>query len=158
MTDYQFWDLILKAVASILAVGGATAGIAKYFRSVEGTFRAPLWEKQLNLYFEVCEVAATLAAEDNLVERTLAERRFWRLYYGPLALVESPEVEQAMVEFALAIEKNPHDLKILRSLALGLAYQCRESIAKSWRTTLPELSAKAIHPTSRARSVPNSVR
>src|SRR5262245_38054832 len=48
----------------------------------------PLWDRQLALYIEATEKAATIATVANEELRTAAEARFWILYWGPLAAVE----------------------------------------------------------------------
>lgn len=54
-------------------------------------------EKQLDLYLEAARVAAHLAAVPASPEHDALEARFWELYWGQLAFVESSEVATGMV-------------------------------------------------------------
>jgi hypothetical protein len=79
--------------------------------------------------------------------RAAAEVRFWELYWGQLALVESIEVERAMVDFQEAIvvpsqsEAEKRDEKrTLQLLSFAVAHACRNSIAESWKVGLTQLS------------------
>jgi hypothetical protein len=61
----------------------------------------PFLEKQLSLYFEAAQVAGKLSVftpDDK--EWSEAERRFWMLYWSELSMVESKDVEEAMVKFS----------------------------------------------------------
>jgi len=68
----------------------------------------PYREKQMQLYFDAAEAAATIASSSNEQERLKAEHRFWQLYWGPLSVIEdaAPIIERenevviAMVIFA----------------------------------------------------------
>jgi len=49
----------------------------------------PYYEKQLSLYLDAARVAAHLAANPATPERDKLVARFWELYWGELAFVES---------------------------------------------------------------------
>jgi hypothetical protein len=72
---------------------------------------APYQKKKLALYLDAARVLAHLAAAPN-VDKEKMEARFWELYWGELAFVESqtknlngdtpPSVEELMVRFCHA--------------------------------------------------------
>jgi hypothetical protein len=120
----------------------------------------PFLERQLAFYFEAARVTGKLATltpnksvanQDQPVSEdwAWARRRFWELYWGELAAVESPEVARAMVQFGNGlheIEKcvDKGDSCIgrqdsLTGASIQLAHQIRESIEKGWGYSLPEI-------------------
>jgi hypothetical protein len=120
-------------------------GVYQFYRSTELGFRKPYWEKLLSLYVDACSSAATLARTDNPQEWAQARNVFWRMYYGPLCLVEDPQVEEAMVKFGEALDllnfESP-ERKQLEGLSLQLAYACRDSIRADWRVPLEVLTGQ----------------
>jgi predicted negative regulator of RcsB-dependent stress response len=98
-------------------------------RRVEAT--KPFLERQLKLYTEATQAAATIATSSDASERAGSTKRFWSLYWGELALVEDRNVEAAMVAFGQALEKG-QPAEELQQLSLRLAHACRDSLAMSW--------------------------
>jgi len=138
---YRRRDLMLKVVAGLLAVIGAGVGLWQYVDSAQRESKKPFWERQVSLYFDATSAAATLATSDVESRRREAAADFWRLYWGPLALVEDREVEAAMVRFGKCIDKEcPRDQR--QQLSLALAHTCRRSLQASWNLTLEELRGK----------------
>lgn len=96
-------------------------------------FMKPLLEKQLSLYFEASSAAATIATATDSSEREKAINAFWRLYYGPLVIVETREVSEAMKSFGKCLNGEESCSKTEmsnRSLALATSFQ--EAMLKSW--------------------------
>jgi hypothetical protein len=111
-------------------------------RKIEAT--KPFLERQLKLYTEVSQVAATLSTSSDTAERGRANKRFWELYWGELALVENREVEVAMVEIGEALGRSGPQSE-LQQLSLRLAHSCRTSLDRSWGIhawTSPDEAAK----------------
>lgn len=135
----------------LLASIGLPIGLWQYFEKAENEYKRPLWEKQLDYYFEATRAAATLAvlrneeAESSQAEWQKARTRFWELYYGELAIVEDQAVSQAMVVFGKCLrdyEFDQCDQKQLKHLSLELASACRNSVGKSWKQPLEVLNKK----------------
>src|ERR1041385_7212064 len=135
----------------LLASIGVPIGLWQYFEKAESEYKRPLWEKQLNYYFEATHAAATLAvlrneeAETSQVEWQKARIRFWELYYGESLVVEDPAVSQAMVDFGKCLREydlNRCDQKQLKQLSINLALVCRDSIGKSWKQPMEVISRK----------------
>jgi hypothetical protein len=98
-------------------------------RRIEAT--KPFLDRQLKLYTDATQAAATIATSNEEDEITAARERFWSLYWGELALVEDERVEEAMVQLGNALNrKDPK--KEIQGLSLALAHACRDSLAKSW--------------------------
>ena len=138
---YRRRDLILKVVGGLLAIVGAGVGLYQYVDSAQRESKKPFWERQVSLYFDATTAAATLATSDDESRRTKAAADFWRLYWGPLALVEDREVEAAMVRLGRCLDKECPRPE-LQQLSLALAHTCRRSLQVSWNLTLEELKGK----------------
>ena len=104
-------------------------------------YRRPLWERQIAVYFEATTAAGLLVSSEDATQLAAAERDFWKLYYGPMALVEDIGVERAMVNFGQCLRKGC-EVTQLRTRALALAHACRKSLGESWAVKLPELEGK----------------
>lgn len=114
---------------------------AKRVRELE--LQNPFWQKRVQLYFDASEAAGVIASRPAGVERAKAEAAFWRLYLGPLAVVEDDQVEGAMVEIGNCLNKTEDcDQATLSKRALALAHSCRQSIGDTWRLGLTELKGK----------------
>ena len=98
-------------------------------RRIEAT--KPFLERQLKLYTEATQAAATLATSKNRQELDAATKKFWSLYWGELALVEDKRVEAAMVQFGRALDTGSSD-HALQKASIDLAHACRDSLAESW--------------------------
>jgi hypothetical protein len=98
-------------------------------RRIEAT--KPFLDRQLKLYTEATQSAATLATTEDPSERSAAMKRFWSLYWGELALVEDRGVEAAMVMLGKGLERGAPQQE-LKQLSLKLAHAARESLAGSW--------------------------
>ncbi len=142
MTASQRIEQALKVFGVLVAAAGFLWGIYQYFdkrdREIENTrveAARPFLERQLKLYTEASQVAAVLATSEDRAQRNKAEKRFFELYWGELALVENPGVETAMVRFkdGLVSGASPDQLQ---QLSLKLAGALRASLADSWGVDL----------------------
>lgn len=98
-------------------------------RRIEAT--KPFLERQLKLYTEATQSAATFATSEGSAEKAAAIKRFWSLYWGELALVEDKDVEAAMVALGKGLDRQASQAE-LKQLSLKLAHACRDSLALSW--------------------------
>jgi len=69
-------------------------------------FMKPLLQNQLSLYLQVSSAAATIVRSTDSAERQKALNDFWRLYEGPLIMVESKDVSSAMVAFGNCLDQH----------------------------------------------------
>jgi hypothetical protein len=101
--------------------------------------RRPFLEKQMELCFEASTVAATLATTTDPARWQASREIFWRLYWGPLSVVERPlapgeigPVESNMVAFGnqlKPLQENPKlPLSGLQQSSLHLAHADRRSL------------------------------
>jgi hypothetical protein len=152
---YQFIGQQKADAATRLANENASAAsmaveLRRANEAREREFRRPYWEKQLELYFAASAAAATIATAQNKDSVAAAKDEFWKLYCGPLAVVEDAglkpsteaDVEPAMVRFGAALAQKPDDNEELRRLSLKLSHSVRSSIGKSWDVKLADLKGK----------------
>lgn len=166
----RFWDSVAKMITAVGLVAGGLWAAWKYFaarqrerqldrdartkeiqlaqekaKSAEVEARKPFSEKQLELYFQAVEAASLLATlPKSHPAYGAVSSDFWKLYWGALALVEDQLVANAMFNFGEAAKGDaPPDL--LQGYALKLAHACRDSLAESWKVSLPVIE-KSISP------------
>ena len=103
--------------------------------------RQPFLNKQLELYFRAVAVVGKFAAlepiKDDVWKKN--EDEFWALYWSELSVVESAEVEAAMIKVGKAVKayrQEPTDKqkkKVLENASYDLAHAIRKSISRGWR-------------------------
>jgi hypothetical protein len=142
----NYWPYVesLKDFAPIGAVVVFIWGLFKFNHSNELSFRRPFWEKQISLYVEATSATAILATTNSESEWNAALKEFWRLYYGPLVIVESDAVAHEMIAFGKVIEGLVFETRSssnLKNPSLELARVCRLSIRDGLNLTLDQLTA-----------------
>jgi hypothetical protein len=94
---------IIKTVSVVAGVAVAAGTFAYQQFAADGAttreLQRPYDEKKLNLYLEATRIVAILAANPSDPNFTAKEARFWELYWGELAFVESKAIEEGMVKF-----------------------------------------------------------
>jgi hypothetical protein len=131
----ESWIKVLTLVGAVVAfIWGAYQFLANQrsqaeTRRIEAT--RPFLDRQLKLYTEATQAAATISTSSSKEEVDAAKQRFWSLYWGELALVEDKRVEAAMVQLGRAIEQGKVGGEV-QTLSLNLAHACRDSLAESW--------------------------
>ena len=132
-------EAIAKWVTILATVAGLFWSIASALQTRAFEARRPFLDLQLKLYQDATKQAAILATSDNPADLQTAERRFWQLYWGELAMVENGGikiqnngVEGAMVRFGDELKKEPRNRSKLHDRSLELAHICRDSLAESW--------------------------
>lgn len=149
------WSEILQGylpfISILLAVAGFGFGVYQYRNQEEQNrsqgklnyeaqinnerrdFMKPLLEKQLALYLEASEAASTIATTTDVNERKKALNNFWRLYYGPLVMVENTEVSGAMKTLGDCVPPRGNcDKGELSNLSLKLATKLQTALLSSW--------------------------
>ena len=154
-------DLVIKALGPMLVLAGLVFGIFKFqttarldresredqnkqlIAEAQREAKKPFYEQQLTLYLEATNVTARIAAPRDEQDKQAAIVRFWQLYWGPLALVESEQVAQAMIDFRTILEDtalSEEQRKVkLRNQTISLAKQCRNSLQESWDVELADI-------------------
>jgi hypothetical protein len=94
----RLFDVITESIKIIALIAGGIWAIItwqseqkEHAVTAKRELQRPFYEKQLTLYLEASKVAAQLAyLKEHNKEDQAIEARFWQLYWGELALVESP--------------------------------------------------------------------
>lgn len=147
---FGYWaDAISKIATSLsIAAGGLwTILVYRRARQKEATSAAlaakqPFLMRRLELYSEATLCAARIAVGTDEAEIASAKRRFWDLYWGPMAIVEDADVENAMVVFGQALNDSVSPTA-LETAAIDLAHSCRKSLAASWQVDLSKSRLKS---------------
>jgi hypothetical protein len=131
----------------LLTLLTAVLGIWQFTAQQSQSNRQPFLQKQLELSFQASETAARLATETNAVEWEKARLAFWKLYWGPLSIVEDPKVEAAMVKLGEVVPSQPQSapklpMKSLEVPSYNLAHAVRGLVLESWNVSLPPLQGK----------------
>jgi len=131
----------------VLTLITALIGIGQFVSQQRQANRKPFLEKQLDLCFQAVDAAGKLATETDPAEWEESRLHFWRLYWGPLSIVEDEAVERAMVEFgkripATAVGSLALPIKDLEGPSYDLAHACRDLVLKSWRIDLPNVKGR----------------
>ena len=93
-------------MVGVLTLAGGM--VARWYEQRQANKR-PFLEKQLALCFEATETASRIATEPDPNEWEKARLAFWRLFWGPLSIVEDQAVEDAIVKFGNLVPASlPH--------------------------------------------------
>lgn len=145
-STHRTHDSITKWLTLIAIACGGIYALWQYGDVVEKEFRKPFWEKQLHYYFKASDSASVLATSCNEAELEVAKAEFYKLFYGPLAIVEDDRVERAMVSFHNELSSSKENIPCgsskLKTLSLELAWTLRQSIGYTWHVQLPVLERK----------------
>jgi len=131
----------------VLTLVTAGVGILEFAVQQQQANRQPFLQKQLELCFQATETTGRLASETNPVEWEKARITFWRLYWGPLSVVEDRAVEGAMVKLGRLVPDHAVSSPQLPMKSLGvpsyeLAHAVRQLVSASWKVYLPPLQEK----------------
>ena len=94
----------------------------------------PFLELRQKLYLEAIQNAGVLVNPTNHTspELTKATKRFWELYWAELCIVESKEVETAMIGLGDLIADTSAPPRDRQRASVKLAHVLRDSLIKSW--------------------------
>ena len=143
-------DVIIKWIALLSAIGGIVFFVLKYDDLGDVVFKKHLREKQLQYYSQISEATSAIATNcDEKIQKD-AKDLFYKLYFGPLATIESVQVGQSIKSFSDELrytkekQLTPCENEQLIYLSFDLASAIREDIAKSWHIDLPRSRAAEI--------------
>ena len=153
-----FISTLLPALALVIAVHQFTqeqaAGRQQLIRQAatdsiarERAFMQPVLERQMSTYFEASAAAATLATARSASERDKAIDTFWKLFWGPLVMLESPEVSGAMKGIAECLDGGVStcDAKERKNRSLVLASALQTDFFSSWKLSPEQYAQRSIN-------------
>jgi hypothetical protein len=161
----RFWTVVFGAATTIGLLFGGVYSLIEYWDSHDRALRDQEQQrvvlisqneatrlaareafatKHLETCSEASRLAATIATSAGTA-RTTAVQSLLVLYWGPLAVVEGPEVEASMVQIGNCLA-NECARDQLQRLSLTLAHACRSEVEKNFEVHLPELPARTLAP------------
>ena len=139
--SWNYAPLLTLIVAAI----PVTVGLTQYYITRQTEFRKRFWEEQVSLYRDATDAAAEIAMAADLPSAGDARKRFWKLYWGKLSMIEHKEVERAMIAFGSTLSEcekgktttcfgvaEGAEPTALRKRAYELAHCARYSLAMTW--------------------------
>jgi hypothetical protein len=159
----RFWTVVFGAVTTIGLLSGGVYSLIEYWDGRERELREQEQQRVVlssqneatrlaarqafaNKHLETCSEAARLAATiatSTGNPRAAAIQSFLVLYWGPLGVVEGPDVEGSMVQFGNCL-RNDCAPDQLRRLSLNLAHACRNEVEKNFEVHLPDLPPRTL--------------
>jgi hypothetical protein len=151
----RFWSALFAAATTIALIGGGIYSVVQYFNArnkdrltyefqvkvAQFEARKPFYSKLLDFCSEASAAAATIATSKDPRKKRDAVDDFWRLYWGPLGIVEPEGVSKAMVAFGRCLN-GTCDGNRLEYLAIDIAHRCRDGISDSWKLDLPPVQQR----------------
>jgi hypothetical protein len=153
--SYCSWNLYPRSIPQCTARGGREshdkdrATLQLQIATTSLAAKQAFNSKHLELCAQATGDAGTIATTRDKSKLRLAEDDFWRLYWGPLGIVEESEVERAMVAFGECLNdrEGKNDLHFrfacngapLTKFALDLAQACRSEVSKDFQLDLPSV-------------------
>ena len=146
----EHWEFVFKGLQAAAIVAGAIWALVTYTITAaqqrDATRRElskPYYERQLALYLDAARVVAHLAATPGQ-EREKVEARFWELYWGELAFVESSVVASWMSSFcqkhfeptkcSTPRPTGPQEATTLQGAAIGMSHAASKEIRDRWES------------------------
>jgi hypothetical protein len=128
----RFWGALFSAVTTLALIAGGAYSLVQYFQTREKErqtyeFQAkvaqyeakkPFYSRTLELCSEASSTTGTIATTTDKKKQAEAIDNFWRLYTGPLGIVENQEVSDAMQAYGDCLNK-PTCGPTLKLLSLG---------------------------------------
>lgn len=138
----RFWTVIFAGITAVGLVFGGVYTLIQYLGSysiqvatAQFNAKQPYYSQHLQLCTQASTDAATIATTKDTQKKQAATEDFWRLYWGPLGMVEETEVGTAMVAFGNCLQGTcPKDIE---QLSLDLAHGCRTEVSRHFSLNLP---------------------
>ena len=149
----RFWTTIFGGITALGLVAGGLYSLVQYLDSREKdrqtlalqiavsrlAARQTFNNSHLDLCTQAASAAGTIATGMDQQKVRAATDDFWRLYWGPLGIVEGGDVAREMVLFGECLQQKCEGKK---SLALQIAHACRTEVEKDFELSLPSIPAR----------------
>lgn len=160
----RLWEIVLKAVAGLLALSGAIVAVLKYLDDKAAAAKAEEKENvkdlvamRQDIYMRLIKSMAKLINRDPGHHDWLPiQDTFFEIYWGELRWVWNSEVELAARAYAKALfEYMGGPKNELISLGEDVVRACRKSLGEAWdveRDLIPSQPLKAKHIPMKSRA------
>ena len=139
----RFWTAVFAGVTAIGLIAGGLYTLWQYFSQYKLqvevatlSAKAPFDTKRLDLCLEASAAASSIASTSDPKARKQSADDFWRLYWGPLGIVEDTRIANAVTQFGDCFKQNCETP--LTSLAYGIARACRTDVLTSFNLRLSD--------------------
>jgi len=136
--------LPVQSITLLIAAVGVVVGVWQYRDANSQQYKKEIWSAQKTLFEDAITSATNIANGESIDDVAYWRRRFWNLYWGNLAMLESQNVESAMVKFGDILSqcernKDPkcfptpgNSATPLQLSALNLAHCARDTLRTTW--------------------------
>jgi hypothetical protein len=115
--------------------------LARQAAARDQEFMKPLWERELTTYFLTSDTVATIATTADAAKRRSAEDQFWRLYHGPMVILETTTLSGTMKAFGRCVDNTEHcSVGELKNRALAVSSAVQQAIQDHSVLRLSEFS------------------
>lgn len=132
---YRLCDILIKSIGIVAVALGIPIGVSQYRDTKQKEFYSELWNRRLATYEDASNAAALVAISASLESSERHRRDFWRLFYGPMSLIEDDAVKKAMENFGSLLsqaEAGEKRLAELKQPAYKLTLVLRDSLKRTW--------------------------
>jgi hypothetical protein len=151
---------IAPLFTGVVTLAAVLVGFWQFYAQQRQMNQRPFFQRQLELCFQASQTVSRVATEVDPIKWEQARIAFWRLYWGPLSIVENQAVEAVMVELGRIVPIHPVSSELpmesLQRLSLELAHQVRALVAGSWDVTLRGLQPRPQAPQPETSEGPGS--
>ena len=136
---------VLPALIGAVGVGGTIAwGVVSYRRNARREAQKPFREQQLALCMDLARIVGRIGAGED-EDAAAAEREFWRLYWGPLSVIEDQRLRDETGRLARDLRHQAYGdaaerLQALRFRAIQVTSAIRRLIRATWSVDLADLN------------------
>jgi hypothetical protein len=141
----RFWNTFFAGLTAIGLIAGGLYTLWQYLTQYKlqvtvatQSARVPFDSKRLDLCLQASADAASIATASDSKAKEQAIEDFWRLYWGPLGIVEDQDIAAALTQFGNCL-KEPCKTQPLTTLAYAIAQKCRTAVSKSFSLSLHEV-------------------
>jgi hypothetical protein len=168
--EARFWSTLFGGITALGLVFGGIYSLVQFLdtraagesnlrmqlANTEFEAKKPFFQRQLELCELASSDAAVLSTQDGRPKADIQKARedFDRLYWGPLGIVEDPNVESMMIQMRSCLDGTCASDAARQQYSLRLAHACRDLVSQSWKIQLEPLTggAKSIVPSLSPRT------
>ncbi len=136
MTEYEKWELIIKAFSVFALIVAGVWAFHRYSDTKEKEYYSEFWNKKMELYLETSSWASIMATTSSVADFNEAREEYYQLFYGRLSLVEGNAVKKAMQDFSGNVPKGEVSILPIEGLdqkAYQLTISLKKELGESWR-------------------------
>ncbi len=137
----KYLSVLVAAIGTIGVIFSIINGLKDQTEAINSQWNQKFYEEKIGLYVRATELAGRIVSLKSInienpemvteLQSTIVE--FRSLFWGPMAIVEKPDVESAMVKFNKGLENSLSSEK-LGQLVLRLSHICKNEVRVEFNT------------------------